>query len=69
MRIFPNENPGRIHLREVGLRGAKDRRIWISGRAQGFAIVAKDVDFRERGFIEGFPPKVIRLNVGNAGPR
>ena len=27
----------------------------------------KDTDFRERSFVEGFPPKVIWLDVGNAG--
>ncbi|MEO8682140.1 MAG: DUF5615 family PIN-like protein, partial [Vicinamibacterales bacterium] len=24
-------------------------------------------DFRERSFVEGFPPKIIWLDVGNAG--
>ena len=30
-------------------------------------IVSKDTDFRERSYVEGFPPKVIWLDVGNAG--
>ena len=30
-------------------------------------IASKDTDFRERSFVEGFPPKVIWLDVGNAG--
>jgi len=29
--------------------------------------VSKDTDFRERSFVEGFPPKIIWLDVGNAG--
>jgi predicted nuclease of predicted toxin-antitoxin system len=29
--------------------------------------VSKDTDFRERSFVEGFPPKVVWLDVGNAG--
>ena len=33
----------------------------------GFAIVSKDTDFRERSYVEGFPPKIIWLDVGNAG--
>jgi predicted nuclease of predicted toxin-antitoxin system len=28
---------------------------------------SKDTDFRERSFVEGFPPKVVWLDVGNAG--
>ncbi len=30
-------------------------------------IVSKDTDFRERSFVEGFPPKIVWLNLGNAG--
>jgi predicted nuclease of predicted toxin-antitoxin system len=32
-------------------------------------VVSKDTDFRERSFLEGSPPKVIWLDVGNAGTR
>jgi len=42
-------------------------RIWEYAKAQGFAVASKDTDFRERSFFEGFPPKVIWLDVGNAG--
>ena len=30
-------------------------------------IVSKDTDFRERSYVEGFPPKIIWLDVGNHG--
>jgi predicted nuclease of predicted toxin-antitoxin system len=53
-RRLANEYPGSVHAREVGLRGAEDRQISDYGRAQGFAIVSKDADFRERSFVEGF---------------
>ncbi len=65
--MLASEYPGSAHVREVGLRGADDRRIWDYCRAQGFAIVSKDTDFRERSFVEGFPPKIVWLDVGNAG--
>jgi predicted nuclease of predicted toxin-antitoxin system len=29
--------------------------------------VSKDTDFRERSYVEGSPPKVVWLDVGNAG--
>jgi len=51
----------------VGLRGGDDGRIWGHARDLGFTIVSKDTDSRERSFVEGFPPKIIRLDVGNAG--
>lgn len=59
--------PGSAHVREVGLRGAEDADIWNHARTNGFAIVSKDTDFRERSYVEGFPPKIIWLDVGNAG--
>lgn len=59
--------PGSTHVRNVGLRGTEDHRIWDYGRAEGFVIVSKDTDFRERSLVEGFPPKIIWLDVGNAG--
>ena len=65
--MLANEYPGSVHVREGGLGGADDQQIWNYGRARGFAIVSKDTDFRERSFVEGFPPKVIWLDVGNAG--
>lgn len=66
-KAFAGQYPGSVHVRDVGLRGAEDLRIWDSASAQGFAIVSKDTDFRERSYVEGSPPKIIWLDVGNAG--
>lgn len=60
------EFPGSAHVRDLGLRGADDQQIWAHARTQGFVIVSKDVDFRERSYFEGFPPKIIWLDVSNA---
>jgi len=62
-----SEYPGSTHVRDVGLRAGSDAQIWEHAKANEFAIVSKDTDFRERSFVEGFPPKVIWLDVGNAG--
>ena len=61
------EYPGSTHVRDVSLRSAPDAEIWEYAKTHGFAIASKDTDFRERSFVEGFPPKVIWLDVGNAG--
>jgi len=61
------EFPDSAHVSAVGLRAAEDDRIWHHAKARGFTIVSKDTDFRERSFVEGYPPKVIWLDVGNAG--
>ncbi len=67
VRGLAGEFHGSAHVRDVGLRGAEDHQIWDHARAHGFAIVSKDTDFRERSYVQGFPPKIIWLDVGNAG--
>jgi predicted nuclease of predicted toxin-antitoxin system len=61
------EFPDSTHVRAVGLRGADDQQIWDYARDRGFTIVSKDTDFRERSYVEGSPPKIVWLDVGNAG--
>jgi predicted nuclease of predicted toxin-antitoxin system len=61
------EYPGSAHVRDVGLRSGTGGEIWDYAKANDFAIVSKDADFRERSFVEDFPPKVLWLDVGNAG--
>jgi len=65
--VLESEYPGSVHVRDIGMRGADDSKIWDFGRDHGFVVVSKDTDFRERSFMEGSPPKVIWLDVGNAG--
>ncbi len=65
--LLEEEYPGRAHVRDLGLKGAPDGRIWDHARENGFVIVSKDDDFRQRSFLQGAPPKVIWLQVGNAG--
>jgi predicted nuclease of predicted toxin-antitoxin system len=65
--LVRDEYPGSTHVRDVGLRGASDPRIWEHARDNGFVIVSKDDDFRQRSLLEGAPPKVVWLQVGNAG--
>lgn len=45
----------------------EDPQMWDYARNEGFAIVSKDTDFRERSHVEGAPPKIVWLDVGNAG--
>jgi predicted nuclease of predicted toxin-antitoxin system len=57
--------PGSLHLRDCGLRGMSDAEVWRYAVENGFAIVSKDSDFARRSFLEGSPPKVIWLRIGN----
>ncbi|MGH0035662.1 MAG: DUF5615 family PIN-like protein [Myxococcota bacterium] len=65
--LLEEDYPGSAHVRDVGLKGAADGRIWDHARENGFVIVSKDDDFRQRSFLQGAPPKVVWLQVGNAG--
>lgn len=57
--------PDSTHVREVGLQEADDQTVWEFARNNGFTVVSKDSDFRQRSFLLGFPPKVIWLRLGN----
>lgn len=59
--IFPQS----AHVRDLRLQSAPDEAIWHRAAADGFIIVTKDDDFRQRSFLYGFPPKVIWLHIGN----
>lgn len=57
--------PASEHVRDVGLATADDLAVWEYAKANGFAIVSKDADFRQLSFLFGSPPKVVWLRVGN----
>ena len=59
--------PDSSQIELLGLRGATDTAVWEYAKAQGYVLVSKDNDFRQRSFQYGSPPKVVWLNVGNAG--
>lgn len=44
---------------------AKDTAVWNYAEQHHLAIVTKDADFRLRSFLEGYPPKIIWIALGN----
>jgi len=61
--------PGSCHVRDVGLTGDDDERIWRLAKDEGFTIVTKDNDFLARALVRGHPPQVIQVCLGNASTR
>lgn len=57
--------PGSAHVREVGLGSADDEAIWSLAAANGYVIVTKDDDFRQRSLVRGAPPHVVWVRLGN----
>ncbi len=52
---------------KAGLLNADDRAVWRYAATNGMMLVTKDDDFRQLAIVQGPPPKVVWLNVGNAG--
>lgn len=65
MRRLADVYPGSAHVRQLNLQTADDEAVWRQAAEGGFAIVTKDDDFRQRGFVRGVPPKVIWVRLGN----
>ena len=51
--VFPDSQ----HVDSVGLHSRTDIEIWNFAGNNGFTIVTKDDDFRQRSFLSGAPPK------------
>jgi predicted nuclease of predicted toxin-antitoxin system len=66
VKILADVFPDSSHVRTLGLRGAEDPQIWERPERRLYNRV-EDTDFRERSYVEGAPPKVVWLDVGNAG--
>ena len=44
---------------------ASDAEVWEFAKTEGWVLVSKDDDFRQRSFLEGAPPKVVCVQIGN----
>ena len=58
--------PGSSHVRDAGLLGADDLRVWDYAAEHGFLLASKDTDFYERSLVYGAPPKIVWLRSGNS---
>ncbi|TVS18720.1 MAG: hypothetical protein EA417_02425 [Gammaproteobacteria bacterium] len=67
VRLLEDIYPSAEHVRDLGLSGESDQIIWKYAQEHGHLLVSKDDDFRQRSFLHGAPPKVVWLQVGNAG--
>ena len=57
--LLADEFPGSAHVDQAVGRGRSDADVWQHAIAQGYAIVSKGNDFRQRAFVAAPPPKVI----------
>jgi predicted nuclease of predicted toxin-antitoxin system len=57
--------PGSVHVRDAGLGDRDDAQVWAYASEHGLTIVSKDSDFHQRSLVEGPPPKVVWIQLGN----
>ena len=57
--------PGSVQVTGVGLAAARDSAIWAYAAANGLVLVTKDEDFQRLSLLQGAPPKVIWIGLGN----
>lgn len=63
-RFAPWQGEAFEHVLTVG-PGWSDDEVWAYAKAKGLVIVTKDADFSDRLMLDGPPPKVVHLRVGN----
>jgi len=66
VRTLDDIYAGSAHVRDVGLLGAGDSRVWEHAAANDLLLTSKDTDFYQRSLLFGAPPQIIWLRVGNA---
>ena len=59
--LFPDSS----HVFWLHLDKSEDVEVWEYARQYGYVVVTKDADFSELSTLQGFPPKVIWLQIGN----
>lgn len=69
VKYFLDEFPDSNHIDYLEMQGTTDTNIWDFAAEEGYIIVSKDNDFRQKSFLFGFPPKVVWLSVGNGGTK
>jgi predicted nuclease of predicted toxin-antitoxin system len=65
VELLEDGYPGSRHVHSCGLGASADANIWEFAAKDGFTIVTRDSDFRNRSLLRGSPPKVIWLSTHN----
>lgn len=57
--------PESKHVSQLGLLNSLDSEIWDFARKNEYVIVTFDADFYDLSVLNGTPPKIIWLRIGN----
>ena len=64
-RLLADLYPDSAHLRHVELTDASDADIWDYARDYDYIVTSEDKDFENLSSTRGFPPKLIKVDLGN----
>jgi predicted nuclease of predicted toxin-antitoxin system len=65
--LLAGSYPESTHVALQGPERASDRAIWEFAKAGDYVLVTKDDDFTALSILQGRPPFLIELSVGNCG--
>jgi len=65
LKRIANNYPEAKQIRKLGLENSTDLQIWKYAKKNGYSIVSFDGDFFDLVNVNGHPPKVIWLRMGN----
>lgn len=57
--------PGSSQVALLELEQSDDRALWAFSKQNGYVLVSRDADFHELSLLNGQPPKLIWLRMGN----
>jgi predicted nuclease of predicted toxin-antitoxin system len=64
--LLEQEFPGIAHVRQFNMLGMPDLEVWRFAGQRGYCIVSTDGDFNQLAYVNGQPPQVIWIRLGNA---
>ena len=65
-KALEREFPGMVHVRQFNMLGMPDIELWRFAAEHKYCIVSPDSDFNELAYVNGPPPQVVWLRMGNA---
>lgn len=57
VKYFSEAFPDSSHIDYLDMQGVTDTDIWEYAKTEGYIVISKDNDFRQKSFLFGFPPK------------
>lgn len=65
MKLISDLYPEAKQVKELGLENYTDSEIWEYAKENDYVIVTFDSDFYDLSIMQGIPPKIIWLRIGN----